>query len=394
MSFERGGDKLYDTIGIKSPYISKERAVMIHKKCLRKECIDLSTGELIYQITTGSLEGSFDARISIRVDNKEWKIKEKPARTIIVHAGDLKALKVPELVETQWFVYVEASVHKAMLGHNIYGGPTDIRHAIAWLIKKVEELLEVDLPFYGDWEVKRVDVAEVFELSSFKACQEWFSMMTNTSFPRRQVYRFGDCGLYAQGSSTTVKFYHKGVEFVKHDRKRLKRFLKESVLSELIEKANCIIRTEVEIWPKKFEYDFGHSPKVSELNDKYFKDIYDKEVKKLLKEGDKSMKIVRRTKAVEMRLFKTYDERLAGILFGMWLRLSSVGEKAVKETVSKRTFYRNRKLLIEAGVSWNGTDIVKTIELVPEDFSPVSTDKRRIDVSTEEAKQHLFKKAI
>lgn len=386
--------KIYDTIGIKSPYITREKAELIHKKCVRREGIDLSTGELIYQITTGSLEGSYDARISIRVDNKEWQVTEKPTEMIIKHLGDIKSLKVPELIETEWFVYVEASVHKAMLGHNIYGGPTDIQESIDWLVNKVSELLEVDLPVYTDWQIRRVDIAEVFELESYEACKEWFSILTNTSFPRRQVYRFGDTGLYAKGSSTTVKFYHKGVEFLKHDRCRLKKLLSSSALCNLMEKADCIIRAEVEVKAKKLEYDFGYLPKVNELKDEYFKQLYDTEVKKLLKEGDESMKTVRRTKAVEMRLNKIYEERLAGILFGMWLRLSSVGEKAVKGSMSKATYYRNVKLLREAGVSWTGTDIIKTIELVPEDFSPISTDIRKLEISLEEAKKQLLKMAI
>jgi len=369
--------------------------MLIQRKCVRREGIDLSTGELIYQITTGSLEGSYDSRISIRIDNKEWQVKQLTTAMLFKHIDNFKSFKVPELIESGWFVYIEASVHKAILGHNIFGGPKEFQYAVCWLVDKVKKLLNVNLPCFKEWEVRRVDVAEVFELSSFEACQEWFNIMSNTNFPRRKVYRFADSGLYAQGSSTTVKFYHKGVEFVRHDKNRLKKIMCEKVLNMLIEKANCIIRTEVEIKSRKLEYDFGHIPKVSEINDDYLKRIYDIEVKKLLKEGDKSMKTVRRTKAVEMRLFKVYDERTAGSLFGFWLRLCSVGEKSVKDTMKKTSYYKYRKLLIDAGVSWTGTDIIKTVELVPEDFSPISSDKRKLDIPLENAINSLvFKKAI
>ncbi|OPY59648.1 MAG: Phage replication protein CRI [Pelotomaculum sp. PtaU1.Bin035] len=349
---------------------------------------------IMYQVTTGSLEGSFDARISIRVDNKEWQVTNKPVEMILRRAGNLKELKMPEMVETEWFIYVEASVHKAMLGHNVYGGPIDIQASIKWLVEKLEEILEVDLPIYQDWEVRRVDVAEVFELDSFEACQEWFAILTNTSFPRRQIYRFGQTGLYAQGKTTTVKFYHKGPELVKHDKSRLKKFLKYDIIFNLIEKANKIIRTEVEIKALKLKNDFGYLPKVKELKDEYLKSVYDCEVKKLIKEGNESMKVVRRTKAVHIRLYKVYNERLAKILYGFWSELCSVGESTVKSLTPKKTYYRNRKLLMDAGISWIGTDNIRTLEFVPEDFSPVSTDKRKLDMSLEDAKKELFKKAI
>jgi len=378
--------KLYDTIAIKSPYITEAHAEQIKKQCILRESIDLRTGQILYQITTGSLRGSYDSRISIKVDNKEWKQN--------VSTCGRQIIRSPVLVETKPFIYIECSVHKAMLGHNIYGGPTDFKYAIKWLIEELEKQLEVILPYYADWEVKRVDVAEVYELPSFESCQEWFYIVNNSSFPRRQVYRFGKTGLYVQGSTTTLKFYHKGPEFVKHDKKRVKWLLTEVKLFELIAKADCIIRVEVEIKTRKLEYELGSLPKVKDIDDNQMMEIYDKEVKKLLKEGADSMKIVRRTKAVETRLFTVYDSNLAGTLFGTWLRFTSVGEDSVKKMMPKRTFYRHKKLLQEAGVSWTGTDIVKTVELVPADFSPVRTDKRRLDISVEEAKQHLLKQVV
>lgn len=385
----------YDTIGIKSPYITEEASANIQNSCVRREGIDLASGEILYQITTGSLEGSYDSRISIKVDNKEWEQEQRSLRTIITNPKEAKYRPVPILQETKPFIYIEASVHKAMLGHNVYGGPENFQECVKWLVTKVSQLIGHDLPNYEEWEVRRVDVAEVYRLKNFEACQEWFRGLNNCTFPRReQVNRYGTSGLFINGSTSVIKFYHKGPEFIKHDRKRLKRFIGEEKLIELIGIANDIIRAEVEIKTRKLQYDFGHVPLVKEVTDSYLHGLHDREVERMLRESKTDLTKVRRSRAVEKRLFGMYDDRLAGILLGTWYRLSAVGEKEVKKTMTKRTFYRHRELLEKAGVSWKGTDVViRMLELVPSDFSPVRKDPRRLKITTEEAIEYMKKTA-
>ena len=102
---------MYDTIIIKSPEIEPETVDKVMQFCRRYEGIDIFTGEILYRFTSGELEGSYDYRIRIKVDNTEW-IKED---------------KIPRRVETYWHLEVECSLHKLMMNHNCYGGPDDIK---------------------------------------------------------------------------------------------------------------------------------------------------------------------------------------------------------------------------------------------------------------------------
>lgn len=353
-----------DTVVLRSPFILEELAQKIEQECTLRQGIDLKTGDLIYCITTGNLQGSYDSNISISVKREIW-----------VSGEDGKGSKV----ESSPYIQLECSIHKAMMGHNVFGGPFEFRSSVYWLLNLVESLIDTTFPPADLWEVWRVDVAEVYELPSFEAVQEYFKGLNTAEYPRRSVNRYGSSGIYAQGSTTALKFYHKGPEFQKHDRKRLIKHLETDQIFNLQQQAHKIIRVEVEIKSRKLEYDFGHKPLVAEITDEYLNNVHDHEVTRFLKEGAKEMKIVRDAHEVEKRLYSVYDSRIAGILLGTWFKLSTLGEEYVKKSVPKTSFYRQRNQLKDAGVSWLGTDVVLVrTSLIPADFSPVRSDQRRL----------------
>ena len=355
-----------DTVGIRSPYLSEEIAARFERVSVLREGTDLQTGDKLYCITTGHLSGSYDSRISFRVEREEWQQSKA--------GGTFKAPSPP-------FVYIEASVHKATLGHNVYGGPESFQPAVRWLIALVEELLGIELPMADAWMVDRVDWAEVYQLPSYEACEEWFRGLNAADYPRRKVHRYGLSGLYAAGRTTAVKFYHKGPEFHKHDRSRLKNALAAEEFLDLQLLANTLIRAEVELHTRKLQYDFGHRPLVAEITDEYLKRVHDQEVTRLLKDGAKEMETVRQALEVEKRLYSVYDARLAGVLLGTWYRLAAFGEDYIKKnkSIPRPTFYRHRKLLVDAGITWLGSDVVlKKSSLIPAGFVPVRSDSRRL----------------
>jgi II/X family phage/plasmid replication protein len=364
-----------DTVGIRSPYIHEELATKIENECVRRQGLDLKTGEIIYQITTGSLEGSYDHRISIVVRRERWKTVEKAQ---------------PIKVECQPYLDIEGSVHKALMGHNIYGGTTQFRVACCWLVHLVEELIGESLPNADIWEVYRVDNAEVFQLDSFETVSEWFRGTNTADYPRRSVTRYGLTGIYAQGSTSVLKFYHKGPEFIKHDRKRLSKLLPSEKLFELQELANSLIRVELEIKARKLKYDFGHLPLVREVTEEYLNGLLDAEVKRFLKEGVNTMQLVKNATDVEKRLYESYKPQLAGTLLGTWFKLSTLGEDYVKKSLKKPTFYRQRKQLVDVGVSWKGTDVVldKKPSLL-DDFVPLRSNVRRLVIECPEVEAKL-----
>jgi II/X family phage/plasmid replication protein len=231
-------------------------------------------------------------------------------------------------------------------------------------------LVQLPLPPLSCWKVHRVDWAECYQLPSFESCSEYFRGLNASDYPRRSVNRYGNSGLYAPGCTTATKFYHKGVEFAKHDRTRLRNLLKPTELNDLQHFANTVIRVEVEIKAEKLRYDFGDLPIAAQITQDYLLKVFDSEVYRILREGQKEMEIVRNARLVEARLYQVYKPALAGVLLGTWFRFSTLGEDAVKKALSKPTFYRQRKQLVEAGCDWHQTD-VRLVEasLIPQGFT-------------------------
>ncbi len=369
----------YDTVKLKSPSMDKTIISRIQNQCILRSGHDCATGEVLYEVFAGQLLGSWDSRISVVPKFEDW---------ITDPYG------VPRLHVCEPYLLIEASVHKITLGHNVYGGPTNFLQACRDLVALVSKLLSVDLLPADYWTVHRVDVAHVFELSK-KSCKEFFDGIQLLSFPRRQrnASKY-DMAVYFAGKTTTLKFYHKGSEFNVHDRSRLRGFFRilfdqihgtdplnkqriEKKINALQRLADRRLRSEVEIHSDKFQYDFGKNPLVADVTDDYLNAVYDNEVERLLREGRQGMETVRTTRAVLNRLQNEYGQSTGTRLYGFWNSLATLGDDVARIQFSKTAFYRNRKLLEDAGVSWNRTDITVTANDSPiHDFTPLRADSR------------------
>lgn len=374
-----------DTIRLKSPYLDDSLVRKIEEKCILRQGVQLESGEVLYEITTGNLSGSWDSRISIKPMREDY-VKGKSG--------------VPQLHPSEPYIIVECSAHKVFQGHNIYGGPTGFQGVCLDLVEFLETLLDLELPAARNWLLRRVDWAENYRLP-FIAIQEFFEGLQTVQFPRRKAAKFGAHSIHFPGTTTTVKMYHKGLEFRQHDYKRLKYFFtlhrcqqfpdaKDAEsngrwISKKLEAfqrlANNRLRVEVGIHAEKLDFDFGHQPQVHEVTDDYLKSVHDREVGRLMKEGKTPMEIARDNRTVSNRLRSEYGETKGAQLLGFWFQMAGLGEEIVKKNVSRATFYRNRKLLVDAGVSWlnSNVHVIANEGALPADFRPFRDDPRLCD---------------
>ena len=370
-----------DTVSVRSPPIGEGEINQLEAQFFRRSGVEMATGHERYVIFTGELESSADARIGVVIKRKEYVV-DRNGR--------------PVEVECDPYLLVEASVHKMQLGHNIYGGPTNFLDACRELITLIEKLLEVELPRADLWTVRRVDVALVFRVSE-EGCKEFFAGMKNSNFPRRgRGKAFYNMGFYFPGKTTTLKAYHKGTEFSLHDKARLRGFYShyfkykfgksdlknndrlEKKIQALQRLANNRLRFEVEIHAPKLEYDFGKCPRVDEVSDAYLQEVFDREVEKLLREGKQGMDSVRTNRAVLRRLKDVYGDLNGQRLHGFWSMLSTEGDEFTRSEIPRASFYRYRKQLEDAGVSWRNTDlkVIANDGALPFDFAPIRSDRR------------------
>nr|WP_172200830.1 phage/plasmid replication protein, II/X family [Saccharibacillus qingshengii] len=380
-----------DTVRLRSPYISEELAELVEAECTKRLGIDMRTGNVLWEITTGDLKGSYDNRIAVVVKRKEWKADRNAKR----QGG--KAATV--MMDCPPYIEVEASVHKLLLGHNIYGGTEDFVLCCRYLLQTIEQGLGITLPggYYGDyerhWQVKRIDFSYVFHMEAgMEAIEQFFYLMRNAYYGRRNAETYGLNGLRFNASTTVLKFYHKGPEFRKHDMSRLVRagVFSQSHAFELLQLATDLLRVEVEIKPRKMRYDFdkthhGTDPWIKDITPEYLRSVYETEVSRVMKEGKKAGDVVRDALDVEDRLRAMYPSGRAGVLFNAYVRMAQFGIQKYKSAVPKRTFYRHMKELKEAGVSVQLTGEVNLEEVsgiaepvLPKDFQPLRDDPRRL----------------
>ncbi|MDD3482989.1 phage/plasmid replication protein, II/X family [Azovibrio restrictus] len=389
-----------DTVKLRSPEIDEGTAVFLERQCILKQGVELATGEVLYEITTGSLEGSYDARIMFKVCREDW----------ITIGGK------PQQVPCKPFVIVECSWHKFFHGQNVYGNPTNFQELARLFINLLGEIMGSDHGMFADaskWQVRRVDWAEVFHLSP-AAQREFFRSFRDVHFPRRakKEARY-DSALHFPGKFYTLRIYSKGPEFKVHGAAVLRKALvKRQQLQEgqaahphnqgqiskkvvagmdrykyinrkveaLQRLANWRLRFEVQINADKLHHDFNSRyPLVSEIDDKYLIVIYKEQIFKLFKEGKSEMETVRTHDQVHSRLNSVYGKRSSNNLMAFWLLLSTRGEEATKDRYSRSQFYDNRKKLVDAGISWHSTDvfIIPQDTALPRDFFPIQADPRR-----------------
>lgn len=94
------------TVKLRSPTLDESLAVYLHNQSILKTGIDLATGEQLYALTSGQLEGPYDSRISFNVMRKDWVVGPT-GRT--------------EQVDCDPYILVETSLHKVFYGQNVFG---------------------------------------------------------------------------------------------------------------------------------------------------------------------------------------------------------------------------------------------------------------------------------
>lgn len=396
-----------DTVKLRSPAIGEGLADFLYQQLILKTGVDLFTGEELYSITSGQLEGSWDSRISFNVMRKDW-VSGPSGRT--------------EQVDCDPYILVETSLHKVFYGQNVFGQVENFGERCRLFIDLLGELFRCPVDKFGDaqealpsarlWQVRRVDWAEVFRLRP-AAIAEFFRGISHCKFPRRSKNsaKYGENSVHFPGSHTTLRIYHKGPEFKAHEIPRVRRALSfyfqkqrgerlkandwgrgeggagdvgdfgrlvERKIKAMQRLADNRMRAEVQINAEKLVYDFGHYPLVSEITDEYLKKVHDADVFKLLREGKTEMETVRTHDQVKGRLNAVYGKRSANDLFSFWLQMATRGETVMRDEVSRSRFYVKRRKLVNAGVSWLSSNVIVLANeaALPRDFAPTRSDAR------------------
>lgn len=319
--------------------------------------MDTETGTVEWEFFTGEIRDSWDARIGLSlVDNEIVNRNGKPEKRRLEH---------PRL-------RVECSIHKAMMGHNVFGGPERFQPAVVWLVDELSEQMGCELPNAMEWQVQRIDWAEIFQ---FTAMKEWFSQLKHLYYPRRgeSAIRWESTSFWVSTSMVFSKVYQKQAEFLAHDYSRVVRMQGEKQAEFLKQISENIIRCDVELRPRKIKAIHnvkGRDVYVREIDDDLLREVWVSEMGKILQFNEKVKESYCDTYSVSIQLMHSgFTPKKQMILFGTWQALSSLGEEHCKKMMPKATFLRHKKELKDLGITWASTDamVVKdeTVSWVP-----------------------------
>lgn len=368
---------MIDTVKVQSPSISEALARDLEHRLDVKSshgAVDFDTGErsVLYELYSGQ----------VRDDRNLHGVNLRIMRTRIVKDLDATAIGASrtKTVACKPYLWMEGSVHKAMLGHNVWGGPRELAPSVSWLVLDVSRRLGLELPRYDTWDLMRADWAETYDLGSFDHVQEYIRSLNSCRFPRREPQRYGDNSLSFPGRTSAVRIYHKGPEFAGESFRRLSRVFARDELEQLAQMSHRTLRVEVSVKRPKISEYHPLTSKIPHIQTDWIRETHNKEVKKVIREADSDLTIVRDSQVVLRRLGTVYAGRgrLVRSLFSTWVQLSALGDNSVKASMKEWSYYDHRRKLLDAGCAWTGSDVrVLDADRLPmSDFVPVSTDLR------------------
>lgn len=174
------------------------------------------------------------------------------------------------------------------------------------------------------------------------------------------------------GRTCTLKIYNKYLEFIKHDKQKLIKINADKMhidnefnvnFFDILEYENKIrgyLRFELEIHKRMLQNFYGEKEiNINKVNYSDLLELWKVEFMKLYsfkKEDNISNRI-----KIKKILCEKYGDRIGNPLYNFYLRIVTEGESYVKNSLSKSTFYRNKKRLQDVGI-----DFSKRFNLVEE----------------------------
>lgn len=311
-----------------------------------KSAVNRETGEELYNIINGHLEGSYSSSLSVRVScSSKYR-----------------------LCSTGFIIEIEGSYHKIKLGYNSHHGFYNLQQIVQNLINIVNSYYGIVLPKIDLWYLNRCDIAVCFDLKNqINVCQ-YINNLSCCNYSRRKVKFYSNEALYVSGTTTTIKIYNKLLEFKKHD---MKKFVNTDFdLVNYMSTISGFIRFECEIKKKMLEKLFNVKHiKIIDVNYDFLKKVWSEEFMKLLKFLNNDLDIVFDRVDVFDRLKKYYSNTRAINLYNFYLMCKSDGVDVVKKKLSKSTFYRQigylKQVNIDVSQKFNISDSDNIVNFNP-----------------------------
>lgn len=370
---------MIDTIRLSSPCMeaAETRRIQTMLRGLKPVTRRTRTGKPLETFPIGWLPQESGPDIKVEIHEMRHVVLSPTPASILRAAGSGRpARRTVVMAPCEPFITVEDSVHKLMLGHNVWGGPMSFQPAVAWLVSEISNHAGMVLPEAGRWEVSRVDVAYAFDLHP-SAIHDFIQAACRNVYGRRVVVDYAS-GVQSASQLSSIKAYHKLAEMLAHEDRRLKAAMDATEYEWLLRQANRVMRVETTIRARKLRdaLFLDRKPYVSEIRDEMLEAIHREEIYRLFHEGRFGTEpVVRTPGSVELRLRDVFPTN-ADRLYDTWRSLVEHGETKTRGQRPDSTFLRHRACLIDAGCAWLGADLDPDWCSIPDGFSISPVDPR------------------
>ena len=332
---------MLDTVVMTTEYLTEPEYQIIQAQLQARSGVEPSTGEVKYLRYVQSLAvPTTGAMLRLTVDTTKW----------VKMPGE----KSPYKMFSKCF-RVEGSVHKAMHGHNVYGGEPDPQAALSWLLNVVADMLSCPMPSLDHWNLVRADFAASFDLGSLANVRGWIRAKSLVVYPRREMEFFSDLGFRAVGTTTSLKCYAKGPQFHKEGGyQALLRCSSPEHAFEVSRIADRTLRCEIEM---KAPILAKQSEDAEGVSEGFMRFRYEHEWRKLLRPIDSDSRTIHTAVEVASRLESCYPDGWLH-LYLVWCAVAIRGEKWYSNEVHANTWYVSKLKLEKANVSWVDTDVL------------------------------------
>ena len=332
---------MLDTVVMTTEYLTEPEYQIIQAQLQARSGVEPVTGEVKYLRYVASIAvPTTGIVLRFTVDTAKW----------VKMPGE----RQPYKVQSKSF-RVEGSVHKAMHGHNVYGGESDPQAALSWLLNVVGEMLSCPMPSLNHWCLVRADFAASFDLGNLANVRGWIRAKNLVVYPRREMEFFSDLGFRAVGTTTTLKCYAKGPQF--HKEGGYQVLLKCSSPEHAFEVsriADRTLRCEIEM---KAPLLAKQSDNAEGVLEGFMRFTYEHEWRKLLRPIDSDSRTIHTAVEVASRLESSYPDGWLH-LYLVWCAVAIRGEAWYRTQVDASTWYKSKIKLEASNVSWVDTDVL------------------------------------
>ncbi|MFC4158452.1 phage/plasmid replication protein, II/X family [Chitinimonas lacunae] len=260
---------------------------------------------------------------------------------------------------------IECTTHFVMHGsparvggdNNVFGSG-DIVDCAQRMIRFAAKTLGVILPMdLSQWRVSRVDVTHNYALASAQEVAQALSVLRQSEGGRFQVRTNAETIYWGSGSSIRrMKAYAKGPHLLR----QFKRNEAHANFDE-IEMSQRLLRLELSLmgqfWRERSQkpwFEYTESD-LDALHNEYFGQVIGSvEIAEM-----QDLRQAFRDAAVRLRessppaTAKTFSEASADRAYMIWALIKAVGLRQAEDTTPRSTWFRSKKIMMEAGLSWS-----------------------------------------